>query len=48
MSHVSNCYIFMYRHFVWLKPEMFEQMSILVGKCLMSDHYFKHCYNNDK
>ena len=29
-------------HFVQPKPKLFRQMSILVRKCLMSDHYFKH------
>ena len=33
---------FLLGHFVRPKPKLFRQVSILVGKCLMSDHYFKH------
>ena len=29
--------------FVQPKPKLFRQSAVLVGKCPMSDHYFKHC-----
>jgi len=31
-------------HFVRPTPNMIRQYAVLVRKCLMSDHYFKHCY----
>ena len=35
-------------HFVRAIPMMVRQCSLLVGKCPMSDHYFKHCYCADQ
>jgi len=31
-------------HYVRPNWNMYEKIPVLVGKCLMSDHYFKHCY----
>ena len=44
----ESCFkpLFLFRHFVQPKSKMFGQMSILIGKCLMSNCYFKHCISD--